>query len=383
MRRGARPQSAANAVAHLATIALVTIGLTLIGACRDVYVYPIRGAPTGSGGAGGSPVPVQDAATEEVPFVQDASSEEASTLASCPPSKLIGYAALGGGTTGGAAGLTVTVTTLDELMLAAAAPEPLTIRIDGLIEASSQIDVASDKTIEGVGAASGLTGNGLRVLKVHNVIIRNLVISKAVGVDAIQLQSAVNVWIDHCDLSSDMVQPKTYYDGLVDISHACDNVTISWNHFHDHYHVTLVGHSADNGAEDTGKLNVTYYGNLFENTNSEMPRIRFGKAHVFNNHYRNVTTYAIVSQMGAAVLVENNVFDDVKATLLSHYEDPTDGTIHQRGNRLLGSTPPIPTNLADTPYVPPYSYATPDSLDLYPVDFVTYLVDTCAGIPAP
>src|SRR5262249_12000335 len=151
-------------------------------------------------------------------------------------------------------------------------------------------DVASDKTIEGVGKTGLLTGGGLRVKEAHNVIFRNLSVAKAVGTDAIQLQTATNVWIDHCDLSSDLDHDKDYYDGLVDITHASEYITVSWTRFHDHFHASLVGHSnaADAVAEDTGHLKVTYHHNLFDNTQSELPRVRFGQVHIFNNHYRNV-----------------------------------------------------------------------------------------------
>jgi pectate lyase len=36
---------------------------------------------------------------------------------------------------------------------------------------------------------------------------------------------------------------KDYYDGLIDIAHAADYLTVSWNRLPDHYRVSLVGHS--------------------------------------------------------------------------------------------------------------------------------------------
>jgi pectate lyase len=42
--------------------------------------------------------------------------------------------------------------------------------------------------------------------------------------------------------------------GLLDITHAADFVTISWNTFADHWKALLFGHSDNNAAEDTGKL---------------------------------------------------------------------------------------------------------------------------------
>lgn len=269
--------------------------------------------------------------------------------------------------------MTVTVSNLADLKMYAAVADPLTIRIMGSIPATDQVDVASDKTIIGIGDASGLTGSGFRVNKQHNVIFENLVISKAVGTDAIQLMYADHVWIDHCDLSSDRIEPKGYYDGLVDISHACDFITISWTRFHDHYHCSLVGHSQDNFDEDNTHLTVTYHHNLFEQVSSELPRVRFGQVHVFNNHYRNIDLYAIASLMGAVMLVERNVFDGTVAMpMLTHYDDRQDGFIHQVDNQFVMLT----QVLADMEWTPPYPYDT--ALDL--ADSVPNVVDACAGV---
>lgn len=61
----------------------------------------------------------------------------------------VGFATLNGGTTGGAAGETVTVTDLAGLTEAAESEEPLTIIVSGSIEGSAKIRVGSDKTIFG------------------------------------------------------------------------------------------------------------------------------------------------------------------------------------------------------------------------------------------
>jgi pectate lyase len=78
------------------------------------------------------------------------------------------------------------------------------------------------------------------------------------------------------DLSSDKDHGKDYYDGLCDITHASDYVTVSNTYFHDHYKASLVGHSDHNGAEDTGHLRVTYANNHWYKINSRTPSIRFG-----------------------------------------------------------------------------------------------------------
>jgi pectate lyase len=52
--------------------------------------------------------------------------------------------------------------------------------------------------------------------------------------DGITVEASTNVWIDHCELSSDLDHGKDYYDGLVDITHGSDWVTVSNSYLHDH-----------------------------------------------------------------------------------------------------------------------------------------------------
>lgn len=70
-----------------------------------------------------------------------------------------------------------------------------------------------------------------------NVIIRNLKISKVLADsgDAITIQASSNVWLDHLDLSSDLDNGKDYYDGLADITHGSDYITVSNTYFHVSY----------------------------------------------------------------------------------------------------------------------------------------------------
>lgn len=52
--------------------------------------------------------------------------------------------------------------------------------------------------------------------------------------DVVTVQASSNIWIDSCDFSSDLDHSKDYYDGLVDIVHASEWVTVSNTYFHDH-----------------------------------------------------------------------------------------------------------------------------------------------------
>jgi len=175
-----------------------------------------------------------------------------------------------------------------------------------------------------------LIGNGFYINKQKNIIIRNLKISKvkAENGDAIGMQLTTNVWIDHVDVSSDQNHGKDYYDGLIDITHASDFVTVSNSHIHDHYKASLVGHSDNNQAEDTGHLRVTFYNNYWTNVNSRAPSLRFGTAHIFDSVFVNVND-GINVRRGAQVLVQQNSFTNSSKPLYT--VDESGGAV-QSGN---------------------------------------------------
>ncbi|OHW89589.1 pectate lyase [Colletotrichum incanum] len=223
----------------------------------------------------------------------------------------IGYATQNGGTKGGAGGTTTTVTNLAQLSAAANASGPGIVIIQGNIVGKAKVQVGSDKTIVGK-TGSSLEGIGLTILGQKNVIIRNMKISKVEADygDAITIQLSKNVWVDHCDLSATRDGDKDFYDGLTDLSHAADWVTISHNYFHDHSKGSLVGHSDNNAAEDTGTLRVTYANNHFYNVRSRGPLLRFGTAHIYNQYYNTMDT-GLNTRMGAQALIQSSVFENV------------------------------------------------------------------------
>lgn len=92
-----------------------------------------------------------------------------------------GFASLNGGTTGGATGEEVTVTTQDELAEYAIAEEPYIIKIPSRIEIDplgTEIEVGNNKTIIGSGAEGEIYGGGFFLDGSQNVILRNLKIGE-------------------------------------------------------------------------------------------------------------------------------------------------------------------------------------------------------------
>jgi pectate lyase len=325
-------------------------------ACSDVHVDPFALAPdAGSSGSG-----------------------------TCP-TNMVGFATLVGSstaTTGGGSAASISVTSLDELVSAAASTGPSVIVVHGMISVPTasqpfQVDVQSNTTILGADPQSGLTGGGFIVDGTENVIIENLVVSSPVGTDAVTVQAAQHVWIDHCEFFSDTTHSTSYYGWLVNIKHATDFVTVSWSKFHDHFNTVQIGHSDSNGAEDMGHLTVTLHHNSFLGTWSGTPRVRFGSVHPFNNHYQTVMDYAVASQDGAQVLVERNVFDAVAVPLTNTHEMTPPGALGDVMNRYSTDSGANALAATGAPVFmfanPPYSYV-PDSPDSVPT-----IVAACAG----
>ncbi|KAM0331281.1 hypothetical protein ACHAQA_002951 [Verticillium albo-atrum] len=237
----------------------------------------------------------------------------------------IGFCTEGSGTTGGAGGPTTTVTSLADYAAALEAEGAAIVVVDGAISGNQRIRIKSDKTVIGL-PGSSITNVGHYINKQSNVILRNLKISKVVAAngDAIGIQESTNVWVDHCDLSSDLDSGKDFYDGLLDITHAADFITISNTYLHDHHKASLIGHSDSNGAEDTGAGHITYINNHWENTGSRNPSVRFASAvHIVNNLYDNVGLTGVNARMGAQILVESTSFVNSANPIVSRDSDET------------------------------------------------------------
>ena len=283
-------------------------------------------------------------------------SAQKASAAGAPDDPLVGY---GAGTTGGAGGPTTTVSTLSALESAVSGSSPKIVQVSGTITGAVNVMVGSNTSVIGLGSTASLVGISLNLVSVSNVIVRNLSISfvqasNTTG-DAIHIQQDTNhVWIDHNNLFSDQNHGKDFYDGLIDITHAADFITVSWNQLHDHFKTSLIGHSDSNGAEDTGHFHVTYHHNWFFNDNSRMPSIRFGTLHAYNNYFQNVGDSAIHTREGAQALIENNVFDGTGTAITTTGDSAVDGFANARGNIYNGAT--VDITQVGTFTQAPYSY---------------------------
>ena len=247
-----------------------------------------------------------------------------------------GFASVNGGTTGGAAGPTVTVTTGADLERYAGANTPYTIMVSGRIAVDDMVTVVANKSILGVGSTAEITGGGLQLGTTtrpgNNVIIRNIRFSGADDDSISVTNGAHHVWIDHNEF-------LPAYDGSLDIKRKSTFVTVSWNRFRGTDKSMLLGHS-DNFPADVGYLKVTYHHNYFDGSNQRHPRVRFGEpVHVYNNYYRNIGLYGIASTENAGVVAEGNYFENVPFPCHSTggYAESNPGRLVQRANAFVNS----------------------------------------------
>ncbi|WKB51755.1 pectate lyase [Eleftheria terrae] len=132
--------------------------------------------------------------------------------------------------------------------------------------------------------------------------------------DLLSVINASQVWIDHNSFSDgdrpDRLDPPVphwpapfnereqkvqHHDGALDITLLGTRVTVSYNHFHHHDKTQLLGGSdstvrySDGQREvasyGPGSLAVTLHHNRYQHTVQRQPRVRFGRVHVYNNHY--------------------------------------------------------------------------------------------------
>ncbi|MFT7724711.1 MAG: pectinesterase family protein [Roseateles sp.] len=272
-----------------------------------------------------------------------------------------GFAALGGGTTGGAAagpGQIYTASNRQQLLAALAhgGSQPKIVKVVGSIDMSegrpfasradqdqrAAVRLPSNTTLIGAGPGAGLAHGRIEIIGVANVIVRNLALMAPCDVapvwdpadgssgnwnaayDAISIQGAERVWIDHntitdTPLTDDQLpvengKPRQCHDGAIDITRGASFVTVSYNVIDRHDKVMLIGHS-DGHTADIGRLQVTIANNVFSNVTQRVPRVRFGQVHLFNNYLAGSKaaaaypySYGVGVGTGARVISHGNVY---------------------------------------------------------------------------
>lgn len=172
------------------------------------------------------------------------------------------------------------------------------------------VRVPSNTTLIGAAPGAGFQHGTLLLDKVENIIVRDLELSDAYDhfpaweprdnghgewnseYDPLSINGARRVWVDHCSFSDgqrpDHLEPVRlgrrvqHHDGLLDITHGSDLITVSWCRFSNHDKTMLIG-GDEKHTEDIGKLRVTLHHNHFHGCKERTPRVRYGRVHVACN----------------------------------------------------------------------------------------------------
>lgn len=302
-----------------------------------------------------------------------------------PTSGSSAYDGFGRNATGGAGGAIVTVTTTADLVTYATASAPYVISVQGTIVLGNNVNVASNKTIQGIDSTSTINGDLLVGNGASNVIVRFLNITNPLlvgdGDGVTIINGATNVVIDHCTFTD-------CADGSLDVTNGSDSVTVSWCRFRYvnqtvHNNVNLVG-SSDTRSADLGTLHVTFHHCWYDKSCIErMPSVRFGRVHVYNNYYGATgNNYCVRTRLYAECRVENNFFENVQnpweilttsgtsngrlfaANNNVSFGDSTSGVTWVAGWYSAPGQTQLLIDGTDSVFVPPYAYVPEDAQDV-------------------
>ncbi|KAL4888164.1 putative pectin lyase F-2 [Aspergillus ambiguus] len=186
------------------------------------------------------------------------------------------------------------------------------------------LEVASDKSIVGVGSAGVIRGKGLRMTGgVSNIIIQNIHITEINpeyiwGGDAISLDGTDKIWIDHVKVSlvgrqmfvsgyessGSVTISNSEFDGRTDWSASCDG----------HHYWTLLGLGENE--------QITFARNYIHHTSGRSPKLgETSYWHAYNNYWSDNTGHAFDAESTANALIEGNVFSNVNTPLMEENLD--------------------------------------------------------------
>ncbi|MFT3783399.1 MAG: Ig-like domain-containing protein [Nibricoccus sp.] len=272
-----------------------------------------------------------------------------------------GYAAA---TTGGGSSSSVLVFTAADFRTQATSANAGTITVVGQL-AIGNVNVGSNKTIQGADANAALVGN-LSLNGVSNVIIRGLhltnpgatVVNGAYtdGGDALTISGSKKIFVTHC----------TFFDcadHLLKIVAGSDNVTVSWCEFYASSPTLLHRYGMQIGTStDTVAPHVTLHHNWWAtHLDQRLPYVSYGYIHQYNNFISasGNTAGAIVAAQ-AELFSERNVHTGVASPLA---KNETTAKIQSKGNVYTSCTGTVDAG-TDIVFTPAYSYEMLPSSDV-------------------
>ncbi|KAF2142325.1 polysaccharide lyase family 1 protein [Aplosporella prunicola CBS 121167] len=188
--------------------------------------------------------------------------------------------------------------------------------------ALSPINVASNKSIVGVGSKGVIRGKGLRMANgAKNVIIQNIHITELNpqyiwGGDAITVAGSDLIWVDHVKTSLCGRQhfvAGTNASGRVTISYSEFDGNTSWSATCDNHHYWLIYLTGSNDM-------ITMKGNYIHHSSGRSPKVGGNTLlHAVNNYFYANSGHAFdIGSSNSMALIEGNVFQNVVTPLLEN-----------------------------------------------------------------
>ncbi|XP_015588137.1 probable pectin lyase F [Cephus cinctus] len=196
---------------------------------------------------------------------------------------------------------------------------------------NDRLVIGSNKSIIGVKNTGVIKGTGLRIFGgVSNIIVQNVQITDinegiVWGGDAISIDGASKIWIDHNYIArvgrqmivtgfgsaTDVTISHNVFDGSTRVGAYCDGR---------HYWLWLFL-----GKSDT----ITLYGNIIQNTSGRGPHSggmnsADVRLHMVNNHFRNVGGEGALMSLSKTsyILAEGNYFQNVAHPVYKYRTEP-------------------------------------------------------------
>jgi len=210
-----------------------------------------------------------------------------------------------------------------------------TCQIGGYQDYTRTLDVGSNKTLIGLGAGANFTHLMMRVVRNHNIILRNLSYRELPGDvrawdDALLFYPGDHVWLDHLSFSgfgrgAVVLSGTRVDDGAGSFTTYRDAgwMTFSW---------LVIDSSEDwrcSGSEDspypfftTANPGLTFDHVLFRRGHGRNPAIDYESAHFINSAWEDVTD-GLDGRHGAELLVEGCTFDGERPIRMDDEVPPT------------------------------------------------------------
>ena len=214
--------------------------------------------------------------------------------------------------------------------LESADPLWIVFDVEGEIRLQTRIEIRSNKTVDGRGKDIRILG-GLRISQgVRNVILSDIAISnRTTDQDAIEVRgntsdnpsnlSTRDFWFHHLELYNSS-------DGLLDVTHAATDMTVSWVHFHSHIKAVLIV-SDSNFPNQDAAIRMTFHHNYFNKITRRGPQLRYGIVDYFNNYQREWYEVGAASLSNGQFLSENNIYEARPGTVcITRCPDPNPGS---------------------------------------------------------